>query len=279
MKGDKKTKSIIKRMLMPYRITIIDDKTLAERKHFRINILGGIFLGILFVFISWAIVSLVLPNMQEYIPGHTEDLRPQLMSASVKTDSLQQELLLQRQYTDIFRKIMAGEVSSDSIETLDSIQLVEREELLIAKNQATEEFLAEQEAKEKENLHLFESVQSANTSHLSNFILPAKGKVIKPCAPDKRQYAITIGNLENKNASAVLDGTIIQQVYDFNQHYIITIQHAQFTSIYKGIGKPVKKVGDKVNIGQTIGIIHAQDMDFELWKNGYAVNPEEYIAF
>jgi murein DD-endopeptidase MepM/ murein hydrolase activator NlpD len=62
-------------------------------------------------------------------------------------------------------------------------------------------------------------------------------------------------------------------------HYIITIQHAQFTSIYKGIDQPLKNVGDKVSVGEAIGIFNNQEMQFELWKNGQAVNPEEYIVF
>lgn len=280
MKGDKKKPSIWRRMLVSYRISIIDAKTLAERKHIRINILGIIFLVILFMFASWVLISMALPDMQEYIPGRqVENLRPELMSASVKVDSLEHELEIQHQYVDIIRQVVAGEVSSDTIQSLDSIQLVAKEELITAKNQATEEFLAEYEEQEKDNLQLFETIQSTNTSHLSNFIAPTHGTISKHFAPENRQFAITISSFDNKNVSAVLDGTIIQQTYDFNLHYIITIQHAQFTSIYKGIDQPLKNVGDKVSVGEAIGIFNNQEMQFELWKNGQAVNPEEYIVF
>jgi hypothetical protein len=34
-----------------------------------------------------------------------------------------------------------------------------------------------------------------------------------------------------------------------------------------------------VSVGEAIGIFNNQEMQFELWKNGQAVNPEEYIVF
>jgi murein DD-endopeptidase MepM/ murein hydrolase activator NlpD len=57
------------------------------------------------------------------------------------------------------------------------------------------------------------------------------------------------------------------------------IQHTQFVSIYYGIKQPLKKVGDHVATGEAIGLIENITLEFELWKNGQSINPEEYIAF
>jgi murein DD-endopeptidase MepM/ murein hydrolase activator NlpD len=38
-------------------------------------------------------------------------------------------------------------------------------------------------------------------------------------------------------------------------------------------------VGDHVAAGEVIGLIQDQTLGFELWKNGAAINPEEFIVF
>ena len=37
--------------------------------------------------------------------------------------------------------------------------------------------------------------------------------------------------------------------------------------------------GDNVTVGQVIGLIKDQKLQFQLWQNGKPVNPQDYIVF
>jgi septal ring factor EnvC (AmiA/AmiB activator) len=57
------------------------------------------------------------------------------------------------------------------------------------------------------------------------------------------------------------------------------VKHSDYLSIYRGVKKSLKQVGDYVRAGECIGIAGENQMGFELWKNDEAINPENVIAF
>jgi murein DD-endopeptidase MepM/ murein hydrolase activator NlpD len=199
------------------------------------------------------------------------------MEESARVDSLGTSLELQRQYLNIISQVVAGEAPTDTIVPMDSMQIIMREELLLAKSEATAEFLAQYEQKEKDNLQLFEPVSNPHTSHPTTFFPPVHGTVTTPFS--EKNKGITIGTYGNKNASSVLNGTVIHCQYTVQGNYTMIIQHSQFLSIYYGIQQPLKKLGGEVKAGEVIGLLQNNNLGFELWKNGQALNPEDYIVF
>ena len=159
------------------------------------------------------------------------------------------------------------------------MQIIAKEQILTTKSEIEKEFIAQYESQEKEYLQLFQPVKSTNTTHTNNFMAPTHGRVARAFSSDDRQYSIIIQSYGSNSASAILDGTVIHTSHDFNDNYTVVIQHAQFTSIYRGLDSVTKKVGQAVTTGQVIGIIKDQELEFELWQNGKAVNPQEYIVF
>jgi septal ring factor EnvC (AmiA/AmiB activator) len=57
------------------------------------------------------------------------------------------------------------------------------------------------------------------------------------------------------------------------------LQHEGSLSIYAQVAKPLKRVGETVQAGESIALAGEQPLWFELWQNGQAINPEEVIAF
>jgi murein DD-endopeptidase MepM/ murein hydrolase activator NlpD len=60
------------------------------------------------------------------------------------------------------------------------------------------------------------------------------------------------------------------------------IQHPnEFISIYSGLSEIFVSNGDKINTGTRIGIAEAGkfELKFELWHNGTALDPRQYINF
>ena len=278
MTDDKKKISFWKRLRNKYRISVINEETLAERWYLHLSAWGAIVVTALLFLLTLVLFSLVIlyTPVKNYLPGYSEEIRQQLIEESVKVDSIGESLELQRQYLNIIKQVVAGEVHSDTIQSLDSMQIIMREQLLEAKNQATEEFIAQYEDKEKDYLQLFDI---ANTTPVLSFFRPAHGVIVEQFDEKHKQYSITLQTPARENVTAILAGTIVYLNYELTDTYTLILQHDNYISIYKGISKMIKQVGDHVQAGESIAMLENSPLQFELWQNGKPINPEEVIAF
>lgn len=225
--------------------------------------------------VLFSLVILYTP-IRNYLPGYSENIRQQLVEESARVDSLGTSLELQRQYLNVIKQVMAGEVQSDTVQSLDSMQIIMREQLLEAKNEATAEFIAQYEAKEKDYLQLFDI---ANTTPTVSFFRPAHGVIIQSYAPKEQQYGVVLKTPEKENVTAVLAGRVVYLNYEIGNTYTIMLQHDNYLSIYRNTLKSLKNVGDAVAAGESIALVADQLLWFEIWQNGQSINPEEIIAF
>ena len=278
MTREKNKISFWKRLRNKYRISVINEQTLAERWYLHLSAWGAIVVIALLFLLSMALFSLVIlyTPVKNYLPGYSEDIRQQLIDESARVDSIGQSLELQRQYLNIIQQVMAGEVHADTVQQLDSMQIIMREQLLEAKQQATEEFIAQYEAKEKDNLQLFDI---ANTTPVLSFFRPAHGVIVQSFSPREKRFGVAIKTPEKENITAVLAGKVIHVNYEIGNTYSIMVQHDNYLSLYRNVLKPLKNVGDVVVAGESLAIATEEPLWFELWQNGYAINPEEVIAF
>lgn len=279
MTEDKKKKnSLWRKLRKQYRISVLDNNTLAEHMHIHLNGWGAIVVAAVLFLLTMGLFSLMIlyTPIKNYLPGYSEDIRHQLIEESTRLDSLGTSLELHRQYLDIIKQIMVGEVQTDTMQHVDSMFIITKEQLLEAKSEATQEFIAQYEAKEKDNLQLF---YVANTTPVLSFFRPAHGVILQSFSEKEQRYGVLIQTPENENVTAVLAGTVMYVNYEIGNTYSMMVQHQNFLSIYRNITKVLKKVGDAVEAGETIAIMGNQALMFELWQAGIAINPEEVIAF
>lgn len=278
MTEDKKKIPLRKRLRVKYRISVLDEATLNERLYVRLNGWGAIVLVALIFLLTMGLFSLVIlyTPVKNYLPGYSEDIRHNLMLESSRVDSIGTSLELQRQYLGVIKQVMAGEVQSDTVQSLDSMQIIMREQLLEAKSEATAEFIAQYEAKEKDNLQLF---SISNTQPVLSFFRPAHGVIVQSFSPREKRFGVAIKTPEKENITAVLAGKVIHINYEIGNTYSIMVQHDNYLSLYRNVFKPLKNVGDAVAAGESLAIATDEPLWFELWQNGYAINPEEVIAF
>lgn len=278
MTREKNKISFWKRLRNKYRISVINEQTLAERWYLHLNAWGAIVVIALLFLLSMALFSLVIlyTPVKNYLPGYSEDIRQQLIDESARVDSIGQSLELQRQYLNIIQQVMAGEVHADTVQQLDSMQIIMREQLLEAKQQATEEFIAQYEAKEKDNLQLFDI---ANTTPVLSFFRPAHGVIVQRFDEKQKHYSITLQTPARENLTAILAGTIIYVHHELDDTYTLILQHDNYISIYRGISKMLRSIGDHVQAGESIALLQETTLQFELWQNGNPINPEEVIPF
>lgn len=278
MVEEKKKIRIWERLGEKYRISVFDEKTLTEYLHVRLNgWIVVIVLAVMFLFTLGLFSLMILYTpMKNYLPGYSEDIRQGLIKESARIDSLGTSLQLQRQYLDVIKQVVAGEVHTDTMQTLDSMQIIMREELLDAKSQATEDFIAQFEAKGKDNMQLF---NIATTVPVLSFFRPAHGVIIQSFSEQDKQYGVAVKTLNNENVTSVLTGTIVYINYEIGNTYSVMIQHDSYLSVYRGVEKVLKQVGQVVKAGESIAIMGEKQLWFELWQNGKPINPEEVIAF
>lgn len=278
MSEEKKKISLWQRLQFKYRISVLNEQTLAEKMHIRLNGIGAIVVVAVLFLLTMGLFSLVIlyTPVKNYLPGYSEDIRQNLMKESARLDSIGTSLELQRQYLTVIKQVVAGEVHTDTVQSLDSMQIIMREQLLEAKSEAAAEFVAQYEAKERDNLQLFDIAQ---TAPVLSYFSPAHGVILQSFSSQNHSYGVAIQTPLNENITAVLRGTVIQVTYALDNTCTLMLQHESAVSIYAHVAKPLKQVGDIVQAGESIALAGDQPLWFELWQNGQAINPEEVIAF
>lgn len=279
MDNNRQKKGFWQRARYKYRLTVMDESSLNEKWHIRLSGLGVFsMLFLLFVVVVCVFSLLIIYTpIRNVLPGYGESIRQQLITESARVDSLSTDIELQRRYLEVIKQVTAGEIQSDTVQSLDSMQIVMRAELLEAKNQATEEFLSQYEEKEKDYLQFFDT---PNVLPTISFFRPVQGVVTAHCVPEQKQYGIVLQTTDNKNITSVLSGTVIYVQQELDDTYTMMVQHENYLSVYRRIGTVLKPAGTQVQSGETLGIVSEQRLlGFELWKNGQCINPEEVIAF
>ena len=92
---------------------------------------------------------------------------------------------------------------------------------------------------------------------------------------------------KNTPIKATLNGTVIFADWTPSTGNVIIIRHNNgFISVYKHAASLTKSQGDVVRTGEAIALAGSTGQEstgvhlhFELWKDGYAIDPTQFIEF
>ena len=80
---------------------------------------------------------------------------------------------------------------------------------------------------------------------------------------------------------AVFDGTVTQVITMPGYNQCVLLQHGNYFTFYCKLGKVSVKVGDKVRVGQTLGIVDTingqTQLHFQVWQGGKPQNPANWL--
>lgn len=263
-----------------YRIVVLNEKTLGEMLHLRLSLLNLILLFSAITLITLLLFGLFIwfTPLRNYLPGNTQSIREQLVEQNARLDSLQDVLHFQDEYLGVVKSVIAGEIEPDSVNTgIDSMYIVNREALLSEGSAVIDQFLADYEARGKENLSLFD--QAATQSGMQTLFRPVTGVVEQPFNPQGFK-GVRIRTTPDQHVDAVLNGTVVSTQYSVQDGWTIIVQHdADYISIYSRIARLMHQAGDYVRAGETIGLAGNDLLSFQLWRAGKAVDPEKVIVF
>lgn len=267
--GDKKDqkKSFRERLSDKYRIVILDEDTLGEVRSKRTSFLG-LFSWIIGLALLVSILTAVLLSftpLKYLIPGYADiNNNRAYVEMNQKLEEIEKELDAQRVYTNGMKNLLNP--SGMNLEELSS---------------------------NSENKDISSTNQklrsSSNNLSLEDFYFcdPLKGEISSGFDLKNKHFGIDIVAEKNTPIKSMLDGMVINADWSFKTGNTISVQHDNdLISIYKHNSELLKKVGERVESGEAIAIIGntgeltaGPHVHIELWKNGRALDPNNYINF
>ncbi len=282
-----KRKIIKKKLFTKNRLVILNDDTFEEVFSLRLTLMNVFVVAtigaLLIIFVTTYIIAFT--PLREYIPGYASTkLKKDATELALKSDSLSQALKKNEAYIASIKKILTGDLdvakfSKDSI-TATNLEPISEEDLQPTK---ADLLLREQVARE-DKYNLFEKAKPKVGVVL---FPPAQGMITEKFNPKEKHYAIDVALAKNTPIKSVLSGNVIFADWTPTNGNVIIIRHNNgFISVYKHAASLTKEQGENVKSGEVIALAGSTGQEstgvhlhFELWKDGYPIDPTIFIAF
>ncbi len=246
---------------------------------------GTIIISLVFL----VIYIIAFTPLREYIPGYADlSMQRKVISMGVKADSLEAGLQAKEAYINNINNIINGTVG-DNDSKGDKTGNVQRYDTIRTLKKSKEDSLLRAQIENENKFELSVNEPKPFANGISNFFFftPVKGTVTNIFDPAQKHYGIDIVAPKNEAIKSTMDGTVIMAHWNFETGHVIGIQHSNnMISIYKHNSGLLKKIGNYVKAGEAIAIIGnsgelstGPHLHFELWYNGTAINPQQYMAF
>ena len=287
MAAKKEKNKLSKKLLHKYRLVILNEDTFEERfaiKLTRLNVFVIASLSTIFLIVG-TILLIAFTPLKEYIPGYSSTaLKTKATELNNKTDSLQQVIAMNAQYYESIRRVLTGDVNTVEFNKDSIIEAAEKDINELSLNPSKEDSLLREKVDKEDKYSLFESATSK-----VNFVLfpPVNGTISEPYNVETRHFAVDIVVAKDTPVKAVADGTVILAEWTTQTGYVMLIEHSDgLLSAYKHNASLTKEQGDLVKAGEVIAVsgnsgelTTGPHLHFELWSNGYPVDPTTFIDF
>lgn len=279
------TSKLKEKLTFKYRFVVLNEDTFEERFSFKLNrlnafILGGIFSVLL---VTLTILFIVFTPLKEYIQGYSStELKKEASDLVYKVDSLNQVLSVNDIYIENIQQVLKGEIKRVSFNKDSVLNQFKIDEIDFAPSPVDSAFRIEVEQQDR-----YSVFEEATRNSDIVFTAPIKGEITENYNDREKHFAIDIAVEKDTPVKAVADGTVIFRGFTADTGYVIVIEHNQgFISVYKHNATIYKEQGDLVKSGEVIAsagstgsLSTASHLHFELWNDGYPVNPANYINF
>jgi len=283
---EKSRKEKIKEKLtFKYRFVVLNEDTFEERFSFKLNRLNAFIFGSVFsvLLIGLTILFITLTPLKEYIQGYSSsELQKETTDLVYKVDSLNQALSVNDLYIENIQQVLKGEIKRVTFNKDSVLRQFRIDEIDFAPSPVDSVFRAEVEQMDR-----FSVFQQAKKSTDIVFSTPIKGQITQQYDDQEKHFAVDIAVDQDTPVKAVADGTVVFRGFTADTGYVIVIEHGQgFTSIYKHNSSIFKEQGELVKSGEVVASAGSTGtfstgahLHFELWNDGYPVNPTNYINF
>jgi len=281
-KSSKKQKRV-QRWRNKFRFVILNDDTFEEVLTLKLSPLNIFTFSVFAILFTIGITTIVIAftPLRELVPGYASSrLRRESIDLALKADSLEASVRANEKYISGIQRILNGEIIDSVLTELqnesDSIA-----EVVISSPSAEDSAFRQWVEEENE----FALDQNAPELDIPQLFAPVDGLLTSKFNQGNGHYAVDIAAPKNTPIKSCYEGTVVYSDWSSENGHTILIQHENnLISAYKHNSAILKSVGDFVRSGEAIAIIGnsgenstGPHLHFELWFDGYAINPEEYI--
>lgn len=265
------------------RIAILDREE--ERWHADISptSLTAIAIAVVTLIFGVLLILVAYTPLLDLMPGyrtHAGRSREMLIRSIVRIDSLERKMNDMLTYNENRILVVSGKTPAMQSLKNDSLQ---RNKSFVALSKA--DSLLRQKIENDERYRLNESKPKLTIQNSLNAVSPMYG-LISERFNTKGLLGVRINGTRDAQVSAIADGVVVLSEWSPESGHSVVIQHKDnYLSVYRHLSGVLLTKGERVQGAQAIGYAGSDKdeelsmLEFELWRNGKAVNPELYIIF
>ena len=240
--------------------------------------LVALILGILLLLVAYT-------PLLDLMPGYRTNAgrsREMLIRSIVRIDSLERKMNEMLTYNENRILVVSGKTPVSQMGQNDSLRR-SKSGVLPSK----EDSLLRRQIENDPRYRLNTASPNILAQSELNAISPMHGLISERFSAKGSLLGVKINGKQEAPVTAIADGVVISSHWSPEIGYCAVIQHKNnFVSIYRHLAEVLPRKGFQVRQGEAIG--HAlsdsangelSTLEFELWRDGKAVNPELYIAF
>ncbi|HEX8269263.1 MAG TPA: M23 family metallopeptidase [Flavobacterium sp.] len=281
-----KRKKLANKLFTKNRLVILNEDSFEEVFSLRLTLMNVFVVAtvgtVLIIFITTYIIAFT--PLREYIPGYASTkLKRDATELALKSDSLSAALKKNEAYISSIRRVLTGDLDFAEFNKDSILANVSTADNLDFEPSAEDLKLRGQIAKE-DKYNLFEKATSRTSVVL---FAPVKGLVTEKYNIREKHYAVDIALAKDTPIKAILNGSVLFADWTPSTGNVIILRHNDgFISAYKHAAALTKSQGDIVRTGEVIALAGSTGTEstgvhlhFELWKDGYPIDPSQFIEF
>ncbi len=286
-KKKKEQKRIAKRLLNKYRLVILNEDTFEERISFKLTRLNVFVLLMIttVIVVSCTTFLIAFTPLREYIPGYSStslDLKATRLVTT--TDSLQQIINIRQEYYNSIHKVLRGDVKTVEFNIDSAVQSQKLNPEEVDLNPSEADMKLREEVSREDKYSLFEREKSSTDFSL---FPPVTGSITEKYNVNEKHYAIDIAVPKDTPIKAAAAGTVIFAEWTAETGHVLILDHGNnLLTVYKHNASITKQQGEQVQEGEVIAtagstgeLTTGPHLHFEIWRDGYAMDPAKFINF
>ena len=232
--------------------------------------------GVLLVLVAYT-------PLLDLMPGYRTNAgrsREMLIRSIVRIDSLERKMNEMLTYNENRILVVSGKTPAMQSVKNDTLH---RSKGFVAPSKA--DSLLRQKIENDERYRLNEKKPNAIVQNALNGVAPMYG-LISERFNSHGLLGVRINGAKDAQVSAIADGVVVLSEWSPEAGHSIVIQHKDnYLSVYRHLSGVLLSKGERVQGAQAIGYAGSDKdaelsmLEFELWREGKAVNPELYIIF
>lgn len=275
-----------KQLFAKNRFVILNEETFEEIFSLKLNLMNVFLVATLGAFLIIFVTTYIIAftPLKELIPGYSSSkLKKEATELALKSDSLTTILHNNEIYLASVRKALTGDVDYIKL-SKDSIKAGGVETKGVQLNPSEEELELRKKVALEDKYNLFERAKPKVDLVL---FPPVQGPITEKYNAKEKHYAVDVALAKNTPIKAVANGTVIFADWTPTNGNVIILRHNnEFLSVYKHCESLTISQGDVVRTSEVIAIAGSTGeqstgihLHFELWKDGYPIDPTQFIDF